>query len=480
MSTSTSGREVAVRNPRTGAMDYHFLQPGSAALAADCRRLREGQAGWAAMPATARSEALVALADALQARRDALVAALVADTGRVSESWLEVDATIGAMRRWAAMAPGLLAEPAPAATSLPGISVAPQFVPLPLVGIISPWNFPLLLALIDAIPALLAGCAVVIKPSELTPRFIEPLRACIDAVPAVAAVASVHAGEGDLGAAIIELVDSVCFTGSVATGSRVAEAAARRFIPANLELGGKDPAIVCDDADIERAAAAICWGGMVNAGQSCLSIERVHVQHPVVDRFAAALAEQAEGLRLNHPDPAVGEIGPIISAAQADIIRRHLDDAASKGGVFLAGGGISEHDGGLWCQPTVIGNASTDMLVVTEETFAPILPVLAFNDDADAVRQANDSIYGLSAAVFSGRRERAMAIARQLQAGAVSINDAALTSIMHEGEKQAFKRSGLGGSRMGPVSIRRFLKPKALIENTACSWDPWWFRRGPG
>jgi len=472
-------REVAVRNPRSGVADYAFTQLGAEGLAAECRRLREGQRGWAAAAPDTRAAALLALAEEVKANRAALIEALVADTGRVRESGLEVDATAAAMARWAGMAAELLAEAGATATQLPGIRVARQRVPMPLAGIISPWNFPLLLALIDAVPALLAGCAVLVKPSEVTPRFIEPFMRCVSAVPALAPVLSVQPGEGDLGAALIEQVDCLCFTGSVATGQRVAEAAAARFIPANLELGGKDPAIVCADADLERAAAAICWGGMVNAGQSCLSIERVYVEAPACADFTEALVEKARSLRLNHPDPAAGEIGPVIAAPQADVIRRHLADARERGAEIRCGGEVVERDGGLWCLPTIIAGASADMRVVAEETFAPVLPVLAFSDDEDALRQANDSRYGLSAAVFSGDRARAEAIARRLEAGAISINDAALTSLMHEGEKQAFKHSGLGGSRMGPGSIRRFLKPKALIENTDCRWDPWWFHH-PG
>lgn len=468
---------LALRDPRTGRADGAVVVTGAAELKALAAALRAAQHRWAAAGVEARCAALLRLAEAVEAHRASLLAAVCRDTGRWHESVLEVDAVIDSLRRWAREAPALLAESAARPAGPPHISLRQGLHPYPLVGVISPWNFPLLLSLIDAIPALAAGAAVLVKPSEVTPRFVGPLRAALGTVPELAGVLAFAIGAGDTGAAVVECVDLVCFTGSVRTGRRVGEACARRFIPAFLELGGKDPAIVLADADLARAARAIAWGGFVNGGQSCMSIERVYVEAPACDAFVEALCAEARALKLAHPDPRDGQIGPIISAAQIETVRAQLADAYARGARALTGGEIVELDGGSWCPPTVLVDVDAGMRIVAEETFATILPVMRVADADEAVARANDSIYGLSAAVFAGDTERAVAIARRLEAGAVCINDAALTALVHTGEKQSFKQSGLGGSRMGAASIRRFLRPQALLISDGTA-SPWWFAAG--
>jgi len=466
--------DITLRDPRTGKPDGELAVTDMQQLADLAAALRSAQVAWAATPVGARCSSLNAFADALGRHRQALVDALCRDTGRWHESVLEVDSVIGSIRRWASETPALLRDPAARPAGPPHIEVRQTSVPYRLVGVISPWNFPLLLALIDAIPALAAGCAVLIKPSEITPRFAAPLRAALAEVPVVASVLGIAIGAGDTGAALIAQVDLLCFTGSVRTGRMVGEACARRFIPAFLELGGKDAAIVLGDANIARAARAIAWGGFVNGGQSCMSIERVYVEECVADAFIDALVAEARQLKLAHPSPRDGHIGPIIAAAQIAVVREHLADAQSRGARALTGGALIELDGGTWCPPTVLVDVTAEMKIVAEETFATVIPVLRVRDEDEAIACANDSQYGLSAAVFSGSLARAERVARRLHAGAVSLNDAALTSIVHSGEKQSFKQSGLGGSRMGPASIRRFVRPQALLVNTGAE-SPWWF-----
>jgi len=466
--------EILLRNPRTGASDGAIAGDDVHTLGAAAGRLRAASAFWSALSVTQRCSALDALADAIDRHRDALIDALLQDTGRWHESVLEVDAAIATLRRWALETPSSLAEPSPRPGNIPFIEVRQRFVPFALVGIISPWNFPLLLSLIDAVPALAAGSTVIVKPSEVTSRFVAPLRAALAEVPALSEVFALVIGDGALGAALIDQVDLVCFTGSVRTGRRVGEACAARFIPAFLELGGKDPAIVLAGCDIERAARAICWGGFVNAGQSCMSIERVFVESRIADAFTAALVRNAGALTLAHPDPRQGQIGPIIAHSQIAIVREHLRDALERGGCALTGGEVLDIDGGSWCPPTVLVDVPIDAKVIVEESFAAILPVIKVADEDAAVRAANDSAFGLSAAVFADSIDTAQRVAARLQAGAVSLNDAALTSLIHSGEKQSFKLSGLGGSRMGPASIRRFVRPQALLVNPGVD-DPWWF-----
>src|ERR687886_358167 len=325
--------------------------------------------------------------------------------------------------------------------------------------------------------ALLAGCAVIVKPSEIAPRFIQPLLETIASVPKLRDVLAYVEGAGEIGAALIEGVDLICFTGSVATGRKVAEAAARRFIPAFLELGGKDPAIALESADLELATSAILWGSVVSTGQSCLSIERIYVAEGIFDNFVEKLVEKAQRLPLAYPSLEDGEIGPIIAERQADIIAEHLSDAVEKGAVVHCGGKIEELDGGLWCRPTVLTQVNHSMKVMTEETFGPIMPVMPFSTVEEAIALANDTIYGLSAAVFAGTQEEALEVAHHIDAGAININDAGLTAIMHEAEKNALKSSGMGGSRMGAAALKRFMQKKAFLIKTGSFPDPWWFNQ---
>lgn len=452
-----------VRNPITGQADRPLAPVPPDRLAALAAGLRERQRSWQAAD---RGEVLSRFAAALAADED-LLAALVADTGRVGESVLERQIVAGLIDRWVRQAPALLAPPPETPASLPGVFVGGDVVPYELVGVISPWNFPLLLGLIDAVPALAAGCAVLVKPSEVTPRFIEPLMRLVpDGLPL-----EVVEGDGETGAALVDLVDAVVFTGSVETGQLVAEAAARAFVPAFLELGGKDPAIVLAGADLERAASAVLWGGTANAGQSCQSIERVYVAREVHDEFLALLVDRAAKVGLTCEG---GPIGPIIGPGQEDVIAAHLADAVFKGATVHTGGEIERHGGGHWCRPTVLSGVDHGMLVMTEETFGPVLPVMAVEGPDEAVAMANDSVYGLSAAVFAATEEQAMAVAARLRAGAISVNDASLTALVHEGEKHSFRLSGLGGSRMGAASIRRFVRRRAFLVNRSDAADPWW------
>lgn len=427
---------------------------------------------WYQQGVESRARVLRQWAETILAHKSALIDALTADTGRTRESQLEVDGVVGLIERWCRQAPSLLADSAPLASSVPNITISHHYVPYPLVGVISPWNFPLLLALIDAVPALMAGCAVLIKPSEITPRFIEPLRATMQAVSGLADVVEVIAGAAETGQALVANVDSVAFTGSVETGRKVGAAAAAHFIPAFLELGGKDPAIVLPTADLDYAARALLWGSTSNAGQACQSIERIYAHASIYADFVSRLTEKAAKTKLTVEG---GPIGPIIAADQVEVIRAHLEDAYAKGAVARCGGQIEVYDGGCYCRPTVLVNVNHEMLVMREETFGPIMPVMPFATLDEAVQLANDTAYGLSAAVF-GDEADAYAIAQRIDAGAISINDAALTAVIYEGEKTSFKASGLGGSRMGASAIKRFLRTKALIHKHGNQDDLWWYK----
>jgi succinate-semialdehyde dehydrogenase / glutarate-semialdehyde dehydrogenase len=466
---------IQVRNPRTGKLDYEIVPPSKNILDRQCLQLRQAQNHWQRIGLEKRIEALQEFKQALISRREFLTEALVNDTGRLSISVLEIDSFLSSIDRWCKLVPELLQE-SEKNTTIPFINLKQTSVPYSLVGVISPWNFPLLLSTIDTIPALLAGCAVIIKPSEIASRFVIPLMKAIETVPNLKDVLIFVEGGGETGASLIEYVDLICFTGSVATGKKVAEAAANRFIPAFLELGGKDPAIVLSSANLELATSAILWGSVVNTGQSCLSIERIYVAESIFEEFVERLVTKAQRLKLAYPTVESGEIGPIIAERQAVIISEHLQDAIEKGAIIRCGGKVEQKDGGWWCLPTVLTQVDRSMKVITEETFAPIMPIMSFSSVEEAIELANNTIYGLSAAIFAEESE-ALAVARKIDAGAISINDAALTALIYEGEKNSFKYSGLGGSRMGTAGLMRFLRKKAFLIKTNSSPDPWWFDR---
>lgn len=462
---------LAVINPRTGEADCTIEPLNAAAIAALAEKLRKGQKAWAAQTPHARAIKLSRLADTITRHRSALIAALTADTGRAGLSAIEVDSVIRALIRWAQTAPELILRHQSSSnpTAIPTITTSTRLVPYGLVGVISPWNFPLTLALIDAIPALAAGCAVLVKPSEVTPRFIRPLMEAIAEVPEVASVLALIEGDGATGAAMIGHIDFVVFTGSVATGRKVGESAARAFIPASLELGGKDPMLVLASADPVKAAETALRASVLNTGQACQSIERVYVAREIAEPFLAALVEKARAVRLNYPNIHSGDIGPFIFARQAQIVQAQIDDAVAKGARALAGGQVETLGGGRYLRPTVLVDVTSDMAIMTEETFGPVIPVTLFDTLDEAVAHANAGVFGLSAAVFAESVEEAEAVAARINAGGVSINDGALTGLVWEAEKSSFGASGLGPSRMGESGLLRFFRKQAIIRQSGAA-----------
>lgn len=472
-------REIPVRNPRTGVVDHTLVAAGDDDVIAAAGALRARQEAWAAQPVERRIAVLRAFGEAVKRHRAELIERLEADTGRRWVSHLEVDSVLSGIERACGYAEAAFAPAPPAPTADPDVHVTGDLVPYPVVAVISPWNFPFQLALIDAVPALLAGSAVLLKPSEVTPRFIPVLRACVAEVEELAGVFTVVEGDGATGAAMVAVADAVCFTGSVRTGRAVGRAAAEHFIPAFLELGGKDPAIVTASADLDAASSAILWGSTINTGHSCMSIERVYVHRSVHDAFVDLLVAKAERVQLAYPGIGDGEIGPIISEAQVSVIREHLEEAVAKGAVVRTGGALQTLGGGSYLRPTVLTGVEHAMRVMREETFGPIIPVMPFDDDEHAVTLANDTEFGLSAAVFAATPEQAAPIAHRLEAGAVSVNDVCLTGMFPEAEKNSFKSSGLGASRMGPPSVRRFLRRRALLVRGSAGIRPWYYDGTP-
>ena len=467
---------MKIKNPRTGQYYYEIFPPTFDELKSKISSMRDAQVAWKDLGVEHRIKALQSWKEVVNEHKEELIDAICMDTGRKWETVLEVDLVASSIDRWSNISRNFFSVTERKTSSIPFLEIEQGYEPYPIVGVISPWNFPLLLSLIDTIPALLAGSCVVVKPSEITPRFIEVLQKTIHQVPDLLGILNYIEGGGETGADLCKLTDIICFTGSTETGRKVYQVACDNFIPVFLELGGKDAVIVTETADIERATSAILWGSVANAGQSCLSIERIYVHRNIYHSFLSRLVAKANLLQLAYPTVDSGQIGPIISEKQVFIIDNQLEDAFKKGAVLKAGSRKCEElDGGFYCRPTILTNVNHDMKIMTEETFGPILPVMIYTTVDEAINFANITQYGLSGAVFAGTEEEAMKIARQMKCGAVSINDAALTAVMHEGEKNSFKMSGIGGTRMGPSAIKRFMKQKAYLINSQGVKDPWWF-----
>ncbi|WP_336986750.1 aldehyde dehydrogenase family protein [Altererythrobacter aquiaggeris] len=457
---------MKVLNPRTGKVDYEFEPSTPAQVAAEAMRLRDQQPAWEARGPEGRAAILSRLADRIEAHASAIAEALSVDTGRKAVARIEVEGLARNCRKWAERGPQLFASlPREAAASAtPGIEIVSRFSSYPLFGAIAPWNFPVVLSHIDAVPALIAGCAAMVKPSEVTPRFVEPMQEVLADIPELP-LAYVLGGPAT-GQALIENVDYVCFTGSTATGRKVAEAAARALIPANLELGGKDPMIVTASADPEKAAEIALRSSIVATGQACQSIERVYVAREIAEAFLGRLVAEAEQVKLTYPDADEGHIGPFIFPSQAEKVAEQIADARAGGAKVLTGGEVEDLGGGRYLRPTVICDVTPDMAVMREETFGPVIPVVVFETIDEAIRQANDTGYGLSAAVIAGTMDEAAQIGAQLDAGAISLQDGALTSMVGDATNHSRKGSGLGPSRMGDEGMLRFLRRQALIRQT--------------
>lgn len=466
---------MKVRNPRTGLYDYEINELSAEDVQLLYKQLKAAQQEWNKKGIDYRVQVLEAWKQQLILHKAALTDALSIDTGRYKETVLEVDLCIQSISRWCNIATQFFKPASLKQTAIPFIQWQPDAIPYHVAGVISPWNFPLLLSLIDTIPALLAGSSVMVKPSEITPRFITVMQETIAQSGYLREVLAYVQGSAETGAAIVQSCDVICFTGSTATGQKINIAASPRMIPVYLEMGGKDAAIILETANIERAAASVLWGSTANSGQSCLSIERVYVHENIAPSFIKHLKEKAAQVTLNDTGMEQGDKGPLIFEKQSTIINEHLRDAWQKGAVLEYGDPqCLQINGGWYCRPTILSNVNHTMKLMTEESFGPLIPVMTFRDTSEAILLANDSIYGLSGAVFAGTAEEAIAVAQQLEAGAISINDCALTAMMHEAEKSAFKKSGTGSSRMGANALKRFLQQKAYIIKDENTTSPWW------
>jgi acyl-CoA reductase-like NAD-dependent aldehyde dehydrogenase len=457
---------IPVENPATGEIIATVPDMSAEEVAEMAARGRAAQPEWEAYGLDGRARILLRAQKWLMDNADRVVATICSETGKTFEDaeLAEIGYAGNAFGFWAKQGPEYLADERVKSSQVlvKGKKLINRYRPLGLIGVIGPWNYPLTNSFGDCIPALMAGNSVILKPSEVTPltSMLMAEGLCECGLPEN--VLQIATGRGGTGAALIEHVDMIMFTGSTKTGKKVAETAARRLIPASLELGGKDPMLVLADADVERAANYATYFAMQNAGQTCISIERVYVEEPVYDEFVAKVSEKVRELRVGKPEgPGSVEVGAITFPPQMDTIKDHVADAIQKGARVLVGG--NEAPGaGRFFEPTVLVDVDHTMKCMTEETFGPTLPIMKVADTDEAVRLANDSPYGLGASVFSRDTERGEAVARRLEAGAANVNDAMINYTVLELPMGGAKASGLG-SRHGAGGIRKYCSQQAIV-----------------
>jgi acyl-CoA reductase-like NAD-dependent aldehyde dehydrogenase len=457
---------IEVENPATGEIIASAPVTTPDGVAEAAARARRAQPGWEALGFEGRALIFDRCRHWISDNSERVIETIVSETGKTYEDALsaEVAYAEGAFAFWAKNAAKYLAEEKVKTASpfVKGRKLIVRYAPVGVVGVIGPWNYPLTNSFGDCIPAMAAGNAVLLKPSEVTPLTSmlmgEMLREC--GLPKD--VYQVVPGYGETGAALVDEVDFIMFTGSTATGRKVMERAARTLTPVALELGGKDPMIVCADADLERASNAAVHYSMQNAGQTCISTERVYVEAPIYDEFVRLVTDKVNALRQGAPGaPGSTDLGAMIHPPQSDIVERHVNDARERGARVLTGGNRRDEHGHYF-EPTVLADVDHSMECMRDETFGPTVPIMKVADADEAVRLANDSSYGLQASVWTADAAKGERLARGVEAGAVTVNDAQVNYVALELPMGGWKESGLG-TRHGADGIRKYTKKQALL-----------------
>lgn len=480
-----SGSEsFEITSPADGTVVGSLPVYGAGDVAEVAAQLRSAQPAWEDLGPEGRCRHLLSWLDWIMDNEQHLVELVQAESGK---SWgdaaFEPAIAVDVINYVAKNAAEWLADrevrPHSAANAGKRLKVFAR--PYQLVGVILPWNIPLGMPMLDIPFALAAGAAVLSKPSEVTPlAWTEAVRGWRDEIGAPPVLASVS-GLGSTGAAVVEVVDMVQFTGSTRTGRAVAVRAAERLIPCSLELGGKDAMIVLEDADIDRAVGGAVWGSMFNAGQACISVERCYVHEQVYDEFVGKLAEQVGRIRQGtEKDRSFSnDIGALATEAQVAIVERHVHDAVGKGAQVLTGGRRLPE--GCYFEPTVLVNVDHTMECMREETFGPTIPVMKVKSEAEAVELANDSPYGLSGSVWTGNPERAERVARQMETGGVSANNVMQSAFQLQVPFGGWKTSGLGSRSGGAYAIRKYCRQQAFIaERVNLKSELNWYPYTPG
>lgn len=477
-------REVVSLDPTTGEELGRNAVATATEVAAAAGRARAAQVEWANLSFRERAAVVMRARRIILHEMEEIARLISRECGKpVAEALsMEIAPTLDLMQYFARRTAKLL-RPQKIEIgqyALMGRSSKVVYRPLGVVGIISPWNFPWAIPLGEVVMALMAGNAVVLKPSELTTLVGLKIGDVFERASLPAGVLEVVTGDGTTGAALVEAgVNKIMFTGSVATGKRVAEAAARQLIPVVLELGGKDPMIVLEDADVEVAASAAVWGAFCNSGQACASVERCYVHESIAPQFIERIVERTRALKQAAGTQDGTDIGAMSSERQLSIVAEHVEAALAQGAHALTGGRRATELDGPFYEPTVLADVTQEMTVMREETFGPVLPVMTFKTEEEAVRLANDSQFGLTASVWTKDTRRGARLAERIEAGTVMVNEVLYTHGVAQTPWGGMKQSGLGRTH-GRLGLLEMVVPQHIhVNRISFLYDFWWFSYTP-
>ena len=484
VSTTTLPDVIPVLNPATQQRVGEVHQYNKPGVSACVDRALAAQKKWSETAVWKRIRVLKDFRRLLCEQKDAVAEVITREAGKPKSEALATEVmvildTVGFLADYAPM----FLRPEPVPHSNPIMKLKRGWLlrqPYGVIGIISPWNYPFSVPAVETLSALITGNAVVLKPSEFTPFSSLKLQELLLAAGLDRELFQVMTGDGSTGAALLSSnIQKIVFTGSVATGKKVAQAAAARLLPAVLELGGKDPMIVLEDADIQVASSAAVWGAFMNAGQTCLSIERCYVHEKIYEPFLKACVEKTAKLRVGNGADISTDIGPLIHQPQLKIVREHVDDAIAAGARLLAGGKTLPELGPNFYAPTVLADVTHHMRIMREETFGPVLPVRSFGSDDEAVALANHSEFGLAASVWTSNRKRGEALAARVDAGTVMVNDVIACFGISEAPHGGVKASGIGRTH-GKLGLEEMVWPKYIDSDRLPRMKKlWWYGYGP-
>lgn len=478
---TSKSTEIVSHDPATGEEIGRAPLSSVADVERAVARARAAQPAWSNLSFRERGRIVLKARQFMLNDSEEIALLISKETGKPATEALsmEIVPTLDAMHYFAHASEGLL-QPQKidiGQYGMMGRSSSIVFKPLGVVGIISPWNFPLATPADEIVMALMAGNAVVLKPSELTPLIAMKIGELFSRAGLPEGVLEIVTGDGTAGAVLIDArVDKIMFTGSVATGKRVATAAAQYLTPVVLELGGKDPMIVLEDANLENAARAAVWGAFANAGQACASVERCYVQASIAPAFIERIAELTRQLKQGLGSDLDVDVGAMTNERQLQIVEDHVNDAKRRGAKILTGGRRPPNLDGYFYEPTVLIDVDHHMTIMRDETFGPVLPVMTFNTEDEAIQLANDSPYGLTASVWTRNISKGRRLAERIEAGTVMVNEVVYTHGIAQTPWGGVKDSGYGRTH-GRMGLLELVSAQHVhVNRLSFLPDLWWFR----